>query len=357
MTRRFEMVEGGSRKFWEIAIEGCTVTVRFGRIGTDGQTKPKDLGSPDAAAKEAAKLVAEKTKKGYVEIGVAATASVPTPSAPTATAPTPSAPAQTPPAADAPAQVGPTVPTSPMFSRLYLDGAHQEVAWSCISTDRRRRVDPDIGSVVAAIVRGWAVEVRSREEAESLLARVRALPGEAPCEPAAVLAYPGWEIDESRPRTIVIGAILAARCSDSGRDSDLAGAKGPGGAPLGVIRARQLAADEWLGGAFPGVDPATASPPSDFFVTAGDMGDAYLALGALGGKVAGLPFSKRTADANGKKHFDGIAGVRLAHASWDESCCVPIDLSDAALSEAMAMVSAVVAKPLIVLGAHYDSRS
>ncbi|MFY0534336.1 WGR domain-containing protein [Nannocystis pusilla] len=67
MARRFEMEEGGSRKFWEIAIEGHTVTVRYGRIGTDGQTKVKQHGTPEEAAKDAAKLVAEKTKKGYVE--------------------------------------------------------------------------------------------------------------------------------------------------------------------------------------------------------------------------------------------------------------------------------------------------
>ncbi len=66
--RRFELVEDGSRKFWEVAVEGSTVTVRFGRLGTDGQTKDKAHGSPAAAQKEADKLVAEKTKKGYVEV-------------------------------------------------------------------------------------------------------------------------------------------------------------------------------------------------------------------------------------------------------------------------------------------------
>jgi predicted DNA-binding WGR domain protein len=72
--RRFEFVgadeergTSSSAKFWEVSVEGSAVTVRFGRIGTDGQTKVKDLGSADAANKEADKLIAEKTRKGYVE--------------------------------------------------------------------------------------------------------------------------------------------------------------------------------------------------------------------------------------------------------------------------------------------------
>lgn len=63
--RRFELIGGGSSKFWEIALSGSHVTVRFGKIGTNGQTSVKDLGSPEKAKKEHDKLVAEKTKKGY----------------------------------------------------------------------------------------------------------------------------------------------------------------------------------------------------------------------------------------------------------------------------------------------------
>ena len=29
-TKRFEMVEGGSAKFWEVEVEGSAVTVRYG---------------------------------------------------------------------------------------------------------------------------------------------------------------------------------------------------------------------------------------------------------------------------------------------------------------------------------------
>ena len=66
--RRFEFSEGTSNKFWEVEQEGASVTVRFGRIGTNGQIQTKTYGDEKKAASALAKLVAEKTKKGYVEI-------------------------------------------------------------------------------------------------------------------------------------------------------------------------------------------------------------------------------------------------------------------------------------------------
>lgn len=64
--RRFEFSTGGSDKFWEVEQNGNDVTVRYGRIGTNGLTQTKSYGSPEAANKEHDKLVAEKLKKGYV---------------------------------------------------------------------------------------------------------------------------------------------------------------------------------------------------------------------------------------------------------------------------------------------------
>ena len=77
--RRFEYVGGGSEKFWEIDRDGASVTVRFGRLGTNGQTQVKNLASGGAAEAHVAKLVAEKLKKGYVEGGAAAPPVVPAP--------------------------------------------------------------------------------------------------------------------------------------------------------------------------------------------------------------------------------------------------------------------------------------
>ena len=66
-TRYFEFVGGNSRKFWEITVAGSDVTVRFGRIGTDGQSQTKSFDDEAAAARHAEKLIAAKTKKGYVQ--------------------------------------------------------------------------------------------------------------------------------------------------------------------------------------------------------------------------------------------------------------------------------------------------
>jgi predicted DNA-binding WGR domain protein len=68
-TRRFEMVEGSASKFWEVTIVGNTYTVTYGRIGSAGLGKTTVAASPEAAAAEVAKLVREKLKKGYQELG------------------------------------------------------------------------------------------------------------------------------------------------------------------------------------------------------------------------------------------------------------------------------------------------
>ena len=65
--RRFEFVQGTSRKFWQIAIQGTEVSVVYGRIGTSGQTNNKQFETTADALKHADKLVGAKTAKGYVE--------------------------------------------------------------------------------------------------------------------------------------------------------------------------------------------------------------------------------------------------------------------------------------------------
>jgi predicted DNA-binding WGR domain protein len=67
MNRYFEFVGGSSAKFWEVAVNGCDVTVRFGRLGTVGQTQTKTLEDAPAANKHAEKLIGQKLEKGYVE--------------------------------------------------------------------------------------------------------------------------------------------------------------------------------------------------------------------------------------------------------------------------------------------------
>jgi predicted DNA-binding WGR domain protein len=68
-TVHLEFEEGTSSKFWRARVEGATLYVNYGKIGTAGQTQVKDFGSADLATKEYDKLVREKRKKGYVDAG------------------------------------------------------------------------------------------------------------------------------------------------------------------------------------------------------------------------------------------------------------------------------------------------
>ncbi|WP_326847141.1 DUF4132 domain-containing protein [Streptomyces kaniharaensis] len=80
--RRWEFVGDGSAKFWEAEVKGASVRVRYGRIGAEGRLQLKELGSDDAARAQFDKLVAEKERKGYVEVAsgaVIATAPQPEP--------------------------------------------------------------------------------------------------------------------------------------------------------------------------------------------------------------------------------------------------------------------------------------
>ena len=67
--RRFKFSDSTSNKCWEVEVKGKTLNVTFGKIGTKGQSKPKDFATPEKAKAEMEKLIKEKTGKGYVEVG------------------------------------------------------------------------------------------------------------------------------------------------------------------------------------------------------------------------------------------------------------------------------------------------
>ncbi|RBP41210.1 AAA domain-containing protein [Roseimicrobium gellanilyticum] len=67
-VRRFELVSGTSSKFWEVSVDGTTLVVRFGRIGTNGQEQRKVFPDEATAQRQEAKLILEKTSKGYGEV-------------------------------------------------------------------------------------------------------------------------------------------------------------------------------------------------------------------------------------------------------------------------------------------------
>jgi len=67
--RRLEFSDGKSNKFWEVEVQGTEVTTRWGKIGTAGQTKTKDLGTAAKALAHSEKQLKSKIKKGYAETG------------------------------------------------------------------------------------------------------------------------------------------------------------------------------------------------------------------------------------------------------------------------------------------------
>jgi uncharacterized protein (TIGR02996 family) len=65
--RTFQYSDAKSHKFWTIDVHGTAFTVTYGKVGSAGQTQTRTFPTPEEARAEADKLVAEKTRKGYVE--------------------------------------------------------------------------------------------------------------------------------------------------------------------------------------------------------------------------------------------------------------------------------------------------
>lgn len=62
-----EYADEKSSKFWEMEVTGESFTVRYGRIGTNGQTSTKTFPDKATAEREAEKMIRSKLKKGYRE--------------------------------------------------------------------------------------------------------------------------------------------------------------------------------------------------------------------------------------------------------------------------------------------------
>jgi len=95
--RRFEFADSSSNKFWEVEQEDSDLNVRWGKIGTQGQSQTKSFADNAKCKAAMDKLIAEKTGKGYVEVGAAPAASI------GKSTPKPAASAATPAQAPAPA--------------------------------------------------------------------------------------------------------------------------------------------------------------------------------------------------------------------------------------------------------------
>jgi predicted DNA-binding WGR domain protein len=130
--RRFELIEGTASKFWEAEQTGTDINVRWGRIGTVGQSQTKSFADATKAAAALTKLVAEKTGKGYAEVGVAAGAAlgasaVKPKAEPKAKAPTPSPEAGAPMAASAASTAPPAAPVEAESLDTQSDRAFEAV--------------------------------------------------------------------------------------------------------------------------------------------------------------------------------------------------------------------------------------
>ncbi len=71
MIRRYEQVDGNATKFWEIELrDHVSFVCRWGKVGGAGRNE-RNYGHPDAATskKAADKLIAEKLKSGFAQVG------------------------------------------------------------------------------------------------------------------------------------------------------------------------------------------------------------------------------------------------------------------------------------------------
>lgn len=66
--RTFHLVDETSNKFWQVWTAGNELHTRYGRIGTDGKSTAKVLGTSELAQAAMGKLISEKVGKGYVEV-------------------------------------------------------------------------------------------------------------------------------------------------------------------------------------------------------------------------------------------------------------------------------------------------
>jgi uncharacterized protein YwqG/predicted DNA-binding WGR domain protein len=67
-TVYLELSEGQSRKFYEVTVNGSELVLRYGRIGSSGQSSSTTYSTTEQAQAEALKKINEKLRKGYTRI-------------------------------------------------------------------------------------------------------------------------------------------------------------------------------------------------------------------------------------------------------------------------------------------------
>ncbi len=64
--KAFRFIDDKSDKFWAVETLDSDLVVRYGKTGTIGKYQIKEFGDEEEATHEAAKLMASKTRKGYL---------------------------------------------------------------------------------------------------------------------------------------------------------------------------------------------------------------------------------------------------------------------------------------------------
>ena len=147
--RRFEYTDDKSAKFWEIEQSGTDLNIRWGRIGTAGQSQTKNFADAAKAGAAMQKLITEKTGKGYAETGAAAGAAI-------GTAPAKATPAKTAPATAARAVAAPaTEDAAPPAADDAPSAAAQPAA---PSEDIDRQIERAFEAIRAQIADGTLTE-------------------------------------------------------------------------------------------------------------------------------------------------------------------------------------------------------
>ncbi|MCA9663545.1 MAG: WGR domain-containing protein [Myxococcales bacterium] len=67
--RRFELIDGDRRLYWQVEIDGEVVTTAYGKIGAKGRTIRAGHVNAQRAASAAARAIKRRLAKGYVEVG------------------------------------------------------------------------------------------------------------------------------------------------------------------------------------------------------------------------------------------------------------------------------------------------
>lgn len=68
MKQTLHYIDEKSDKFWRIETDGCALVLNWGRTGTTGRYEIKEFATEEECEKQAVKLAASKTKKGYINM-------------------------------------------------------------------------------------------------------------------------------------------------------------------------------------------------------------------------------------------------------------------------------------------------